>query len=85
MSRRKRTIKINNPAPSAPAAEPLVVASDVTFPALAADLVSELDAIYPAQCILPGQSPEDAHRYAGKRELIDELLAWRDEDSKPKA
>lgn len=37
------------------------------------DLISELDRAYPPRCIAPSESPEAAHRYAGRRELIDEL------------
>lgn len=37
-------------------------------------LIDMLDAAYPHQCIAPGQTLELAHRYAGRRELIDELL-----------
>jgi hypothetical protein len=49
---------------------------DIPFPLNSLDLLKDLHAGYPARCILPGQPPEDAHRYAGKRELIDDLLAW---------
>lgn len=37
-------------------------------------LIEHLDAAYPHQCILPHQSEIDAHRQAGRRELIDELV-----------
>jgi hypothetical protein len=78
MSNKKRQIKIHNPAPAADAAD-----ADLSFPKLATDLVKELDAIYPSTCIRLGQSVEDAHRYAGKRELIDELIEWMHDNTKP--
>lgn len=43
------------------------------------DLIEALDRAYPKRCIQPGESLEDAHRYAGKRELIDELLELKRE------
>jgi len=54
-----------------------------SLPLHAADLVEMLDAEFPARCIGPSQTPEDAHRYAGKRDLVDfllRLLADKDED-----
>lgn len=39
------------------------------------DLIAELDVMYPARCIAPDESLHEAHRYAGKRELIEELKA----------
>jgi hypothetical protein len=42
------------------------------------DLLKKLDKDYPAHCIRKGQSLEDAHRYAGKRELIEALLVTFD-------
>lgn len=44
------------------------------LPSLAADLIRELDRTCPARCIRANESLEDAHRYAGKRELVDSLL-----------
>lgn len=44
------------------------------LPVLAADLVERLDEEFPARCIGPTQTPEAAHRYAGKRDLIDFLV-----------
>lgn len=38
------------------------------------DLIKELDRSFPPRCIRSNESVEDAHRYAGRRELIDELL-----------
>lgn len=45
------------------------------IPDLAADLIKQLDKDYPARCIGAAQSAVDAHRYAGKRDLIENLLA----------
>lgn len=44
------------------------------LPVYATDLVRALDKSFPARCIGPAESPTDAHRYAGKRELIEGLL-----------
>lgn len=45
-------------------------------------LIEHLDVAFPHTCIAKGQSLEDAHRYAGQRELIDLLvLAKHDEQS----
>lgn len=43
------------------------------LPATARDLVEALDAEFPPRCIRPVESLADAHRYAGKRELVDYL------------
>lgn len=45
-----------------------------TLPIHAEDLVAELNKLFPPRCISPGESLEDAHRYAGKRELVEFLL-----------
>lgn len=37
-------------------------------------LIEQLDKAFPHQCILPNEPEWKAHRYAGKRELIDELM-----------
>lgn len=39
-------------------------------------LITELDEANPARCIDPNQTIESAQRYAGRRDLIDELK-WR--------
>ncbi len=44
------------------------------LPVYATQLVEELNKDFPARCIAPGQTLEDAHRYAGKRELVEGLL-----------
>lgn len=53
--------------------------SETPFPDTAEQLVADLDKAYPARCVSYGESLEAAHRYAGKRELIDELLSWLEE------
>jgi len=40
----------------------------------AKELIQILDQEHPPMCIQKGESLEDAHRRAGKRELIDALL-----------
>lgn len=37
-------------------------------------LIERLDEEFPHRCVRPHESPEEAHRYAGKRELVDFLL-----------
>lgn len=41
-------------------------------------LIDLLNKAFPHRCILPGETPEAAHRRAGVRDLIDELMIWRD-------
>jgi hypothetical protein len=43
------------------------------------DLVAALDRLIPARCIRPNETPEQAHRYAGKRELVEYLLVLAEE------
>lgn len=50
-----------------------------TLPYLAADLVRQLDELLPPACIRQGESLEDAHRRAGKRDLIDFLVSLLEE------
>lgn len=52
------------------------------LPSTVTGLIEELDKLYPHRCIQPGQSETDAHRYAGRRELIDELKARLDATEK---
>lgn len=47
------------------------------YPLYSDDLIEWLDKQYPPRCIQKGESLEDAHRYAGRRDLIDELLAHK--------
>jgi len=37
-------------------------------------LVDYLNELFPPRCIRKGESLEDAHRYAGKRELIEYVM-----------
>ena len=41
------------------------------------ELIDLLDAVFPPRCILPGETVESAHRYAGIRQLVDELVQWK--------
>lgn len=45
------------------------------LPVTIVGMIEELEALYPARCIGPKESPEVAHRYAGKVELIAEMRA----------
>jgi len=49
-----------------------------TLPAASRDLIAALDEAFPARCIRPGESPEDAHRYAGRRDIVEFLISLRD-------
>ena len=42
------------------------------IPPTASELVEILDDMFPPRCIKPGETMEDAQRYAGKRELGEE-------------
>lgn len=44
-----------------------------TVPTYTSDLIEALDKEYPPRCILPSETPEMAHRYAGARDVIDML------------
>lgn len=63
--------------------------SDIPFeerlPVSSYELIDQLDAAYPHQCVRPGQTFEQAHREAGKRELIDALLEARAEELETEA
>lgn len=56
---------------------------DIDFATMSAyELIAMLDAAFPHQCIQKNQTEIDAHREAGRRELIDELVtAMNDERS----
>jgi hypothetical protein len=58
-----------------------------SLPVYASQLVEELDTSLPHRCIRANDTEIDAHRYAGKRELIDYLMlrlrATRAGDSNP--
>jgi hypothetical protein len=45
------------------------------LPVTIVGLLEELEQNYPPRCIGKAETPEDAHRYAGKVELIAELRA----------
>ncbi|EEE43296.1 hypothetical protein [Roseibium alexandrii] len=45
----------------------------ITLPLDSSTLIEELDKMFPNKCIGKGETAEEAHRYAGRRELIDEL------------
>lgn len=49
------------------------------FPISARELVEMLDKLYPHKCPRYGEDPEYTQRYAGARELIDQLLEWKSE------
>lgn len=44
------------------------------------DLIDELDRLYPQRCLRKGEALEDAHRYSGARDLIDELVQMKAEE-----
>jgi len=50
---------------------------EMYLPVYAEELVAKLDEWFPPKCIGKNQTPEEAHRYAGKRELIEHLLWLR--------
>ena len=49
------------------------------FPRDSHYLIAILETAYPARCILPHETPESAHRYAGLRELVEHLIVLRDD------
>lgn len=51
-----------------------------TLPIGSYDLIRWLDEQYPNKCIRTGQTLEDAHRYAGKRDLVDTLMQQMNEE-----
>lgn len=54
---------------------PVAAANIRPLPGNTVDLVRELAEMIPPRCIGAAEPVEDAHRYAGKRELVDHLLA----------
>jgi len=44
------------------------------LPALSTSLIEELDLLFPPRCIRLNETLEQAHREAGKRELVDFLV-----------
>ncbi|MAK72042.1 MAG: hypothetical protein CMF19_08370 [Idiomarinaceae bacterium] len=54
---------------------------DLAIPVLSKDLINQLNLTYPPRCKNLGESEEEHQRYAGKRELIDEMVAlFRDQE-----
>ena len=49
------------------------------FPTSSRELLVLLHKHYPSRCIAYNESEISAHRYAGMRELIDELMVWQEE------
>ena len=41
------------------------------------DLIQRLAEIYSPRCILPNETPEEAHRFAGAVDLVNQLLDWK--------
>lgn len=59
---------------------------DIDFATMTAyQLIDMLDAAYPHVCIGPRQSEIEAHRYAGRRSLIDELVRSKSDEQNAKA
>lgn len=56
-----------------------IIEEPLDFPALSKDLINFLDESYPHRCLRSGEDVVAHHRYAGIRELIDELLVLLDE------
>lgn len=51
--------------------------ADEFIPETAYELIDRLVEVYPARCILPDQTLEEAHRYAGIVDLVSELSEWK--------
>jgi hypothetical protein len=47
------------------------------LPSSASELIDWLNENYPDTGIRRGETLEDAHRRAGARELVNQLIAWR--------
>ena len=50
------------------------------LPASSYELIRFLDKSVPAEGIRRGESLEDAHRRAGNREIVDQLLEWMNDE-----
>lgn len=60
---------------------PPLIDSTVEFPRDSVHLIELLDQYFPPKCKQRWE-PEEAHqRYAGVRELIDSLVAWKEEET----
>ena len=46
------------------------------LPVASYDLIEFLVETYPHRCIRPGESLDEAHRYAGQVQLVSELADW---------
>ena len=51
--------------------------ADEFIPELSYDLIDLFVTTYPPLCIKPDQSVEDAHRYAGIVDLVQDLQSWK--------
>ena len=56
----------------------------VEIPRDSYDLIKLLDRSTPHLCIGVNESLEDAHRYAGQRQFVDDLLAWMEDEETAK-
>lgn len=54
------------------------------LPQLSTDLIAELEKLHPDKCVERGETLEDANRRAGKRDLINFLIAVRDRQDDPR-
>ena len=43
------------------------------IPTEVADLIAELEAMYPPRCVSPNENVNDAHRYSGQVDLVQAL------------
>lgn len=50
------------------------------FPRVSSDLIDLLDKSYPHRCLRIEENINEHHRYAGVRDLLDQLIAWRNEE-----
>jgi len=51
-------------------------------PVRSEDLIKRLDEIYPPRCKLLGEGEDEHQRYAGVRQLIDELVGLLEEQNR---
>ncbi len=65
-----------------PRLKPPSIADDPAnyIPPRSYDLIDDLVTLFPQRCILENESPEAAHRYAGKAELVEELRSWKERE-----
>lgn len=67
------------PLKSTPRKGPITEPSD-TLPTHSYELIRLLDKQVPAEGIKRGESVEDAHRRAGAREVVQQLLDWMNDE-----